>query len=205
MDIDEDEQNDAISTVPDIVLEDYQIKNLSYLTQQQHLKSIIRLSDNVSSFQPLCYFLITIISRWPHEKFNLSSYILFKCDKMFPKVLLQSFNKSILAQKLQTETSFASLINDSLYLPDWSTLMLFCELYSRLLFTMADEEFFSIDGIIVLADIIPLTLILKKIVYELYWNPSTMTSKGHFCDSILSLTYGREIFSRILSQIYTRE
>lgn len=92
------------------------------------------------------------------------------------------------------------------FLPDWPALVVLVYLYSRLLLTMFDDEFFDpTKSVINLEDVRVLSKFLIHIVFSMWWTDKRFDLKRTMGDTGVTFKQFRAIVTQCLIKIYLRD
>jgi len=99
-----------------------------------------------------------------------------------------------------------SQLHNSVYDPDWPALVVLVYLYSRLLLTMIDDEFFdSTKSVINLDDVRVLSKFLCHIVFSMWWTDRQFDQNRSMGDTGVTFNQFRAIVTQCLIKIYLRD
>jgi ubiquitin-protein ligase E3 C len=97
-------------------------------------------------------------------------------------------------------------LHNSAYDPDWPALVVLVYLYSRLLLTMIDDEFFDPNkSVINLDDVRVLSKFLCHIVFSMWWTDKSFDQTKSMGDTGVTFTQFRTIVTQCLIKIYLRD
>lgn len=151
-------QDETIDDEDGMIVDTFQFSShhlltFEYLCSSQH---VLRLLSSDSNLEITCESLATLNFRFSSKKIEIQSVILYTFDHDFPQKLLTCFLN-------QNTDTFKHRSFDS---SQWSMLALFCELFSRLLATMSNDEFFK-NPTIPLSQLIQFTYALKVLAFNI--------------------------------------
>ncbi|ORE07744.1 HECT-domain-containing protein [Rhizopus microsporus var. microsporus] len=161
-------------------------------------------------------FINTLLLRWPMKKNDILNTLLYKSVAMqqLLQTLWQSWSASKEAQLFGQEqiiyrlNEAISLLTDADSSESWSTLYLLCEIYTRLLLTIADTELLSDDlnqHPFQLKQIIQLSTHLKTISFVMFWRADNMDLSREISHSGIQLHQLRSTITQLLQQIHMRD
>ncbi|GES88691.1 HECT-domain-containing protein [Rhizophagus clarus] len=219
-DDDEDDEGDEdivmsnrpeLATMPKI---DPQIlEGISVLFDKQHLASFFALMKAAKSLALLkiSNFFVTLMIRWPTKKTELLNSIIYSAsdNRSAITLLWNTFKATDLARLLLNSQSVPNgIMTDLTFSEHWGLFTLLCELYSRVLFTMGDDEFFDESkNPLKLTEIINMSICMKHVGYSLYWSNNTLLKMDSVIEGayVVLLNNLRDIVTKLLRQIHARD
>jgi ubiquitin-protein ligase E3 C len=221
---------------------------LSILVQSEHLSQLCLMSARYSSTcQPhLCRLMVSIIYLWPTSKETVLNTLIYMTPSAGPssrsanqsggfikELWRMSVRPGKISVSLRDRKSGGSpqgvltTLKDSKLAGQWEDLILLCELYSRYLMTLGDEEFFDDEAEVASTlsfqraktsvistsrnplmtdEVVTLAGLLRNLAFGLYWTEGQADiKKGCVVGTHVSLEYLRSLATRLLQQIYIRE
>ncbi|KNE99767.1 hypothetical protein PSTG_07054 [Puccinia striiformis f. sp. tritici PST-78] len=223
---------------------------LSVLVQSDHLSQLCSMSAKYSSSgcQPqLCRLMVSIIYLWPSSKETILNTLIYMTSSTGPSTNRSTnqsggFIKELwrcyvrpgkISISLRDRKSGGSpqgvltTLKDPKLIGQWEDLILLCELYSRYLMSLGDEEFFddaaevasssfqqakasvvstSNRNPLMIDEVITLAGLLRNLAFGLYWTEGQADIKnGCVVGTLVSLEYLRSMATRLLQQIYIRD
>ncbi|TPX30115.1 hypothetical protein SmJEL517_g06248 [Synchytrium microbalum] len=185
------------------------LKWLNILFDPAHMTAIMRLMTTVAltsvsvvdSIAPIVNFFLALIDRWPGRKLEVMAIVGatgdivgILCDKLMPAWEAR-FGGRVSFDAI-TDPSNASL---------WSVLVFVCELYSRMLMTMGDDEFFGEKTSLKLNMVVSLSRVLKNVTFGLYWNDSGLVAPLYISGTTLVMQLMRQLFTQLLFSLHSRD
>ncbi|KAA1096311.1 hypothetical protein PGT21_012536 [Puccinia graminis f. sp. tritici] len=221
---------------------------LSILVQSEHLSQLCSMSARYSSTcQPhLCRLMVSIIYLWPTSKETVLNTLIYMTPSVGPssrsanqsggfikELWRMSVRPGKISVSLRDRKSGGSpqgvltTLKDSKLAGQWEDLILLCELYSRYLMTLGDEEFFDDEAEVASTlsfqraktsvistsrnplmtdEVVTLAGLLRNLAFGLYWTEGQADiKKGCVVGTHVSLEYLRSLATRLLQQIYIRD
>ncbi|KAI8913516.1 HECT-domain-containing protein [Gorgonomyces haynaldii] len=174
-----------------LALEPFHIQALQTLVSKQHFQTICKtIRTNVNQF---ALFTVTLFSNCPNSKTELLTTVLYQS----PEILQVLYHSIMQSHLYKTQ----SLSFEPETLDSWNALFLFAELYSMLLFTCGDDEFFS-EKILSIDQVIKLSKFLKDLGYHLLWREDL---NGKVITGRLTTDLIKDGLTRLLKQIHSRD
>ncbi|KAI8140679.1 hypothetical protein BJV82DRAFT_622100 [Fennellomyces sp. T-0311] len=90
----------------------------------------------------------------------------------------------------------------------WATFYLLCEMYTRLLLTIGDDEFFdktSLGNQLTLKQIVQFSRHLKNIAFTLFWRAGSLDMESILGSTGIRISQLRNTVTHVLQQIHTRD
>jgi len=221
---------------------------LAVLIQAEHLSQLCSMSAKYSSTcQPhFCRLMVSIIYLWPASKEIILNTLIYMTPSVGPSSRSANQNGGFIKElwrlsvrpgkisvSLRDRKSGGSpqgvltTLKDPKLAGQWEDLMLLCELYSRYLLTLGDEEFFDDEAQVASTvsfqraktavistsrnplttdEVITLAGLLRNLAFGLYWTEGQADiKKGRVVGTYVSLEYLRALATRLLQQIYIRD
>lgn len=187
------------------------------------------------AIRSLSSFINTLLLRWPMKKSTILNTLSYKSLTMhhLMQTLWQSWSSSkeaklfgrfVMYQLNEAESLFTGKNNNtSSNLPpffslnqkigadaseSWSILYLLCEIYTRLLLTIADNELLSDESEhhpFKRDQLIELSTQLKNISFVMFWKANNMRLSEEISHSGIQLSQLRSTVTHLLQQIHMRE
>ena len=180
------------------------IPHIEILHSGSHIKTLlIKVSANPTTLALLCTYLVGIMSRFPSQQLKIASLVLYQnsSSTSFLPLCIEYYLSSPLHALFQTSDGFQSAMVDEQRHQDWYVLCILCEFYSRLFLTVSNKEFFSSPELIPIDTITSLTLNLKMVAFNLFWN----ANEGRLGSSLVTITYLQDAVSRFLALVHVRD
>jgi ubiquitin-protein ligase E3 C len=191
--LEEDSDDEMISETG--LLDRPEFKWIAHVMSSRHILQVLKAG--ASNVALLCTYLVGIMSRFPAQRLEIASVVLYQFDKNFLENILNYYLQSSLCVALSGDPILA--FSNSSLIGDWYVLVILCEFYSRFLLTVSDEEFHSRE-LNLYQSYIPLTATLKQVAFHLFWSlPLTLSPP------LLSVHYAQTLFSKFLLQIHDRD
>ncbi|CAG8446325.1 9918_t:CDS:10 [Funneliformis caledonium] len=194
--------NDALPKVDPRIL-----KWISRLFDKEHLASFFALVASSAIFG-VSNFFITLMIRWPSKKVVLLNNMIYG-KRPVVSLLWGAFENTELAQLLTNNKSNSNTMTDPTFSEQWGLFALLCEVYSRVLFTMGDDEFFDErKNPLRLSEIIKMSTCMKHVGFLIYWNRNNsppLKMDVRIESSCIDLYYLRDIVTKLLRQIHARD
>ncbi|RHZ57890.1 hypothetical protein Glove_382g38 [Diversispora epigaea] len=190
------------------------LKGISYLFDSQHLISVFAFSKcaDYKALLKISNFLMILINRWSSRKADLLHSIINGTLSMSENIssirlLWEAFKNSDLARLLPVSQSLPiNYFSEPSFSEQWGLFILLCELFSRILVTMGDDEFFNENqNPLKLSEIIEMSISLKNVGFTLYWNSPLFKMDSTIHGGCISFIYLREIATKLLRQIHARD
>ncbi|KAG2200529.1 hypothetical protein INT47_012315 [Mucor saturninus] len=179
-------------------------------------------SGNGEVIQSISSFFNTLMLRWPMKKDTILNTLLYKASNTHHllQILWHAWSdsdESILFKEDQSIIRHLSeavkSITDSkkTCFESWSVLFLLCEVYTRLLLTLGDEEFLEKNPSTVhsnplgLAQVMELGTQLKNISFVMFWRANSMDLTQPIGFTGIQLTQLRTSVTHLLQQIHMRD
>ncbi|PLW45865.1 hypothetical protein PCANC_10121 [Puccinia coronata f. sp. avenae] len=224
------------------------LKWLSVLVQSEHLSQLCSMSAKYSSIcQPLlCRLMVSIIYLWPSSKEIILNTLIYMTPSAGPSsrsanqsggFIKELWRLSVRPGKISislrdrksggSPQGVLTTLKDPKLAGQWEDLILLCELYSRYLMTLGDEEFFDDEAEVASTapfqraktsvistsrnplmtdEVVTLAGLLRNLAFGLYWTEGQADiKKGCVVGTHVSLEYLRTLATRLLQQIYIRD
>ncbi|WAR60281.1 hypothetical protein PtB15_9B218 [Puccinia triticina] len=221
---------------------------LSVLVQSEHLSQLCSMSARYSSTcQPqLCRLMVSIIYLWPTSKETILNTLIYMTPSTGPSsrsanqsggFIKELWRLSVRPGKISVSLrdrksggspqGVLTTLKDPKLAGQWEDLILLCELYSRYLMTLGDEEFFDDEAEVASTrsfqraktsvistsrnplmtdEVVTLAGLLRNLAFGLYWTEGQADiKKGCVVGTHVSLEYLRTLATRLLQQIYIRD
>ncbi|KAI9088813.1 hypothetical protein DFS34DRAFT_639998 [Phlyctochytrium arcticum] len=160
--------------------------------------------QEIAHVQRVSNFLLSLMTRWPANKTDLATTLLFRPDTQILGRIWHAFAHESTWSSLAAGRALHLIVADPDKNGDWPSLLLFSELLSRLLLTMGDDEFYSGTGSLPLDQLVDFTTVLKNTTFRLYWY-DTSSIGDTIPGTLIRLDYLRELFTRVLQQLHARD
>ncbi|CAG8480586.1 2866_t:CDS:10, partial [Paraglomus occultum] len=162
-----------------------------------------------TSLLRVCNLLMALMNRWPLKKQQLLTSMMKRIgpDKKdtYVKMIWEGFRAMELYGKINERMFPIAVITDPIYAQQWEMLALLCELFSRVLLTTGDDEFFENGkNPLHLDEVIKMSACLRNVTFALYWN-SHFKIESFLEGTCIQLTYLRDILTKVLQQIHARD
>ncbi|CAG8435448.1 9145_t:CDS:10 [Ambispora gerdemannii] len=218
--IDEDEDEEDLdmlmvtsSSSKEIIIDQQVLQAIEKLFDQKHLSSIFSFATkaDTDSLLKVANFLVTLMIKWPSRKDELlkamiHGHALKWKGKSATNEIWQEFKSTELAQKVKSQLFSSSIVTDKAFAEQWGLLALLCELLSRILFVTGDDEFFQEEkNPLVMKDIIEMSIYLRNVSFNLYWNYTFLKMDSTLDGSCITLHYLRDAVTKTLRQIHARD
>ncbi|CAB5374017.1 unnamed protein product [Rhizophagus irregularis] len=214
---DEDDEDIIMSSRPELAnmpkIDPQILEGISVLFDKQHLASFFALmkTANSSALIKISNFFVTLMIRWPTKKIELLNSMIFGIysasdNRSAITLMWDTFKVTELARLLLNSQSIPNgIMTDTAFSEQWGLFTLLCELFSRVLFTMGDDEFFDESkNPLKLSEIINMSICMKHVGFSLYWSNSTLLKLDSTIEGSL-LNNLREIVTKLLRQIHARD
>ncbi|KAJ3020074.1 hypothetical protein HKX48_001380 [Thoreauomyces humboldtii] len=187
-------------------------KWLNVLIKPSHFEAVVRSCGIAGSevtpavlqhTERVASFLLTVMSKWSSEKMDIATSLLFKFDGLL-KRLWHIARQSALWAAFASGQPAEKTITDARFGSQWAVLVLFCELFVRLLTTLADDELFGKRPPIPVEALVELSQTLKAVTFDLYWNDK-LVSQAFILRTNLSCSYVLELFTKVVQQTHARD
>nr|CAG8539342.1 680_t:CDS:10 [Entrophospora candida]CAG8546331.1 11073_t:CDS:10 [Entrophospora candida] len=186
-------------------------KRISMLFDTQNWISIFVYgkTGGYVALRKIALLMMTLLIRWPSRKMELLDGIIYNIisiSKDTPTISILWLTLKELGFIPKTLLNKHYYMDEPLLGEDWAIFALICEIYSRGLYTMGDNEFFDESkNPLSLSEILELSTTLKNIGFSLYWNSSTLKMDNYIEGSCISFNYLRDIVTRLLQQIHAKD
>ncbi|MBW0472869.1 hypothetical protein O181_012584 [Austropuccinia psidii MF-1] len=219
---------------------------LSILISPVHLSQLFITSNKYSSTSRsiFCKLMVSIIYTWPFSKEKVLNTLIYtplvnrigqnlvdNNGGLMRELWRSSVRSGKIGVSLRDRKSGGSpqgvltTLKDSNLIGHWEDLIILCELYSRCLVTLGDEEFFNDEtqvsnssdqrnnnmilltgrNPLLLDEVVGLAGLLRNLTFGLYWIEGQADMKKDFLlGTNVSLLQLRILTTRLLQQIYTR-
>ncbi|TPX33541.1 hypothetical protein SeMB42_g07460 [Synchytrium endobioticum] len=208
MDVDHDDDEVMMPTIQPRSVDPRLLKWLNILFDASHLGGITKLAlslissaSAVESVAPIMNFFLALTDRWPGRKLEVlaivgaaGDLIQILCDKLLP----------VWEARLGGRITLES-VSDPANASSWVILAFVCELYSRMLLTMGDDEFFGEKTPLKLSAVVSLSRILKTVTFGLYWNDPGSSTLIPVAGTTLVMQQLRSLFTQLLFSIHSRD
>ncbi|KAI7903093.1 uncharacterized protein BX663DRAFT_536455 [Cokeromyces recurvatus] len=197
----------------------YDSKRIRHLLYQ-FMQLVITHKENDIMIESISSFFNTLILRWPTKKDTILNTLLYKSlsnaqDLLLP-ILWSSWSKSLEAQLFNDDCHIISRLSEATQFlltnskGCWSILYLLCEVYGRLLLTMADDEFLDkgsshIRNPLELTQVVDLSRQLKTISFVMFWRANSMDLTKMVGLTSISLNQLRSTVTHLLQHIHMRD
>ncbi|KAI7863834.1 hypothetical protein BDF14DRAFT_1733311 [Spinellus fusiger] len=144
--------------------------------------------------------------RWEHEPTKHSSHL----AQIVWQAWLETENASVLSgqQTVDQMEDVMHTFSDLGLSENWSMIYLLCELYTRVLLTIGDDEFFhasSPNHQLQLNQVVQLSGQLKVIAFLLFWKAGTLDMQRALGLTGIQLIQLRSTVTKLLQQIHSRD
>ena len=240
---------------PDSGLSSATLSRLELLPSQEHISALLALSAKYpnSSREALCAFLVSTLQSWDTRTRDQVLACITYRHVANPSTASSSskasgtpshsieglirelwrgwirgsnLSKSLSTRVLQGRKALLAILNDKEFQSAWPCLIVLCQLYSRSLLTIGDDEFYPSDATfgstsssaqsalrnpLSLDEIVALSALLRNLAFSLYWNEGTGgvlddLSQGSVAGmKTMDLLSLRDIVTRLLQQLHQRD
>ncbi|KAG1456477.1 hypothetical protein G6F46_003782 [Rhizopus delemar] len=167
------------------------------------------------AIRSLSSFINTLLLRWPMKKSTILNTLSYKSLTMhhLMQTLWQSWSSSKEAKLFGRFVMYQLNEAESLFTgadasESWSILYLLCEIYTRLLLTIADNELLGDESEhhpFKRDQLIELSTQLKNISFVMFWKANNMSLSGEISHSGIQLSQLRSTVTHLLQQIHMRD
>lgn len=188
----DNDSNDSDEEINEDDLDNRYFVNIENLKRSDFIANVIKLDD----IQLCCTFIVGIMTRFPKSRLEIASSILYRHDCRFLDNITDYYVNSSLSFCISSYSEDIFTRKD--LMQEWYVLVTICELYSRYLLTITDEELLSL--LEMNQNLVKLTVNLKLVTFDLFWSNRLILSP-----MLISLSSIQSLFSKFLSQIYDRD
>lgn len=206
---------------------------LATLPSREHLSAVLSASTRYSSTTrpALASFLVSLIASWPTQREAIINIVMYSSGgsgaergggllrELFRGYIRSSSLGRLLgtgSEKDKSGSAIVAALSDSRYVTDWPALVLLCELYSRCLLTLGDDEFYSTKGgnPLTLDEVVGLSGLLRNLAFALYWQETSLhlgasagdgSSRSGVIGTRMNVEALRQLATTLLKQIHARE
>ena len=192
---------------------DSQTKRLiDTLGTRQQIASIITSATNDTAAE-VANCLIAILQAFPtrRDTILMDLILIITTDNQSERkdiigVLWARVKQGQLFQIAKDRKIELAQLHNVAYDPDWPALVILVYLYSRLLLTMIDDEFFDPNkSVINLDDVRVLSKFLSHIVFSMWWSDKKFDQARSMGDTGVTFKQFRAIATQCLIKIYLRD
>jgi ubiquitin-protein ligase E3 C len=182
------------------------------LGTRQHIASIVSSATNDTAAE-VANCLIAILQAFPtrRDAILIDLILIITTDinserKDIIGILWARVKQGQLFQAAKDRKIELSQLHNVSYDPDWPALVVLVYLYSRLLLTMIDDEFFDPNkSVINLDDVQVLSKFLSHIVFSMWWSDKKFDQARSMGDTGVTFKQFRSIATQCLIKIYLRD
>lgn len=224
---DNDEDEDEMEEEEDVIMKDDIPQNdissfaafdsktkqlINTLATRQQITSIVASANNHTAAE-VANCLIAILQAFPTKRdaVLMDLILIITADNQAERkdiigVLWARVKEGQLFQVAKDRKIELSQLHNVAYDPDWPTLVVLVYLYSRLLLTMIDDEFFDPNkSVINLEDVRVLSKFLRHIVFSMWWTDKAFDQARSMGDTGVTFKQFRTIVTQCLIKIYLRD
>ncbi|GAA5813710.1 hypothetical protein MFLAVUS_007197 [Mucor flavus] len=190
------------------------VNNLLY----RFMQLASRVTNNTEAIQSISSFFNTLMLRWPTKKDTILNTLLYKSINThhFLQLLWNSWSGSKEAELFKNDQSIMANLSGAVkYITvsekSWPVLFLLCEVYTRLLLTIGDDEFLEKNTTVAhanpleLKQVIELSRQLKSISFVMFWRANSMDLTQYIGLTGIQLNQFRTTLTHLLQQIHMRD
>jgi ubiquitin-protein ligase E3 C len=185
---------------------------LRILHSAPHLQSLMTASARIPSlWQSVIKYLVNLCAVWPSKRDSILTTLSVNNGATVIKQLWRETVRSTPLGKSDNPRELTS----SIYASDWPSLMLLTELYSQMLLTMGDDEFFSLrskgGGVaarnpLTRDEVLLLSKKLLNIAFVLYWTEEQTDIKNGIVPGLRLTWEGvRDRATKCLQAVHARQ
>lgn len=177
-----------------------------------------RVPNNSEAIQSISSFFNTLMLRWPMKKDTILNTLLYKSANTHHllQLLWNSWSVSKEATLFKNDHSIMNNLSEAVKSiteseKSWSILFLLCEVYTRLLLTISDDEFLEKNTThthanpLEITQVIELSKQLKSISFVMFWRANSMDLTQSIGLTGIQLNQFRTTITHLLQQIHMRE
>ncbi|RUS24864.1 hypothetical protein BC938DRAFT_472980 [Jimgerdemannia flammicorona] len=185
-------------------------------------------SASASPIAKIANYLVTVMIRWSSSKDSLLAHLMYALpvpagngkgevvgSGSVLRVLWETWKATSLGKKvLEVAASKGSgkvpvgVVFDFANAEDWAILVLLCEVFTRLLVTMGDDEFYGQrhgKNPLRLEEIIEMSGVLRDIAFMLHWNDASLKMESVLQGTCIKVTHLRTVVTKLTQHIHARD
>ncbi|KAI9334179.1 hypothetical protein BD770DRAFT_402519 [Pilaira anomala] len=177
-----------------------------------------RVANNSEAIQSISSFFNTLMLRWPMKKDTILNTLLYKSSNTHHllQLLWNSWSVSKEATLFKNDQSIMNNLSEAVKSiteseKSWSILFLLCEVYTRLLLTISDDEFLEKNTThthanpLEINQVVELSKQLKSISFVMFWRANSMDLTQSIGLTGIQLNQFRTTITHLLQQIHMRD
>lgn len=167
---------------------------LTTLSSREHLGSLLAASTRYSATTrpALAAFLVSLIASWPSQRESIINVVMYSSGGSgtergggLLRELYRGYVRSsalgrtlgVGSEKDKSGTAIVAALTNPQLAEDWPALVLLCELYSRCLLTLGDDEFYSAAkgaNPLTIDEVVGFSGLLRNLAFALYWQETSL-------------------------------
>ena len=203
IDEDEEEELSTIKASLSFSIDPNNVRFIKLLADSNVVLRVLRLGFSHSEHFPWAIqFIASITAVLPNQRDNLLNLLVFTHQGKVVQELFNYISHCRLWKLALDNFGFESLIDASLA-ADWCAMVVFMELFARLLLVVGDDELFHPDFAVNTISLSNLCVALKNMAVQLAWNGASSTAKC-LSSPILTINHVQKLIFELLKQLYSR-